>query len=212
MRLSAVTSNRWAKKKTTKPKTVNSKLLAAPVRYCKYCNKPIPKIQGLSVKTYSIKEFCNREHFMLFHRAEKTCIECGASFENYKSSNDKHCPSCANRKTETGKYKKKCTNPTCPNLIHHKTIITFGPHKKFCSLNCFVEFIGEHLKKCKKCGNPLVGYNGTMKQYEAAKMHQNCEKTIFFLKKSEENSKLTYINYKEYPINDTGNTDRQNTN
>lgn len=209
MRLSEVTSNKWAKKKNSQPKSVNTRLQKAPVKYCKHCNKPIPKTQGLSVKTYSIKEFCCREHFMLFHRVTKQCIECGQPFENYKSSNDKHCPSCANKKAESAKYKKKCANPTCPNLIHHKTIIKFGPHKKFCCLNCFVEFIGEHLRKCKKCGNPLFGYNGTMKQYETGKMHQDCEKTIFFLKKMEEISKRTYINYKEFPINDTGTTDTE---
>ena len=88
----------WAKKKSDKPKTVNSRLLEAPVRFCQYCNEPIPKLAGLSVKKYSIKEFCCREHFMLAHRVTKICPECGKEFLNYKSAKDTHCSSCAAKK------------------------------------------------------------------------------------------------------------------
>ncbi len=208
MRLSEVTSNKWAKKKNSQPKSVNTRLQKAPVKYCKHCNKPIPKTQGLSVKTYSIKEFCSREHFMLFHRVVKNCVECGVEFENYKSSHDKHCPACANKKAEDMKYKKKCTNPTCTNLIHHKTILKFG-QKKFCCLNCFVEFMGDRLRRCKKCNNPLTSTNGSFIDYKKHSKHQDCEKAIFFIKKMEEKAKSTYINYKEFPIHDSGATDTE---
>jgi len=201
LKLSNITSSRWAKKVTTKPKTVNTRLNAAPVRFCKHCQQPIPKTQGLSVKTYSIKEFCCREHYMLFHRVTKTCPECGIEFENYKSSKDKHCSACASKKAEDLMCKKKCANPTCMHLMHYKTIIRFGG-RRFCSLKCFVDFMGENLRRCKNCNNPLFSLNGSLIDYVTHSMHQNCDKTIFFLRATEEISKQTYVNYKEHPIND----------
>ncbi len=206
MKLREVSSNKWAKKKSKQPKTLNRRLLAAPVRYCKYCHKPIPKVHGLSVKTYSIKEFCNREHYMLFHRVTRICQECGVEFESHKSKSDTHCANCVNKKAEDMKYRKKCANPTCTNLIHHKTILRFGK-KKFCSLNCLIEFLGANLRRCNKCNNPLVSLNGNLNDYIKHKSHLHCEKTIFFFKKMEEIAKRTYINYKESYINDPDTTD-----
>ena len=208
MKLSEVTSSKWAKKKTTRRLTDNKRLLAMPDRLCKYCQKPIPKVYGLSVKTYSIKEFCSREHYMLFHRVVKNCLECGIEFENYKSSKDKYCEACSSKKATDLMCKKKCANPTCTNLIHHKTIFRFGA-RRFCCLQCFVDFMGDKLKRCKKCNNPLVSLNGSFKDYESHSTHQNCEKTIFFYKKLEELSKRTYINYKEHLIHDTGSTNTE---
>jgi hypothetical protein len=196
----------WAKKKSSKPKTVNRRLLKAPTRFCKYCNRPIPKTQGLSTKTYSIKDFCCREHFMLAHRVIKTCPECGTEFLNYKSGNDTHCEKCAAKKAEDLKYKKKCSNPTCTNLIHFQTIIRFGK-KRFCCLQCFADFMGENLRRCEKCNNPIVSLCSDLQVYLKHKNHMSCHRTTYFFKKMEEKSKQTYTNYKEFPLNDPGNTD-----
>jgi hypothetical protein len=196
-------TSKWAKKKTTKPPTVNKKLLAAPVRYCKYCQQEIPKVHGLSVKTYSIKEFCSREHYMLYHHKQVMCIDCGVEFWTSITNPLKYCPSCTKKSQAlTAAYKKKCSNPNCTHLIQFVTEIRFG-RQKYCSLHCFMEHMGGKVKLCSKCNNPLFSNNGDYNEYNNKKRHNDCQKAIFFLKKLEEKSKWNYINYKEVPIHDT---------
>lgn len=176
-------------------------------RYCKYCHKAIPKTSGLSVKTYSIKDFCNREHYMLYHHNKAECIDCGLEFWTSKTNPKKYCPRCIKKSKEaTEAYKKKCNNPTCTHLIQFKTIIRFG-RQKYCSLHCFMEHMGTKAKLCNKCNNPLFSTNGDLKQYDHKNYHMDCEREIFFLRKLEAKSKSIYINYQEYKINDTSNTD-----
>lgn len=183
-------------------KKVNRNLLNSPDRICKYCKNPIPKRPGMSVKRYSIQEFCNRKHYTLFKIVKIICPECGLCFETSSPSVEKYCKLCTKKKAADMKYKKKCANPHCANLIHHKTILIFG-FKKFCSLHCFVDFMGEDLKRCVKCNNPLISQNGSMSEYKMKKHHQQCGRFTYFLKKLEELSKRTYINYKESPVHDT---------
>lgn len=194
---------KWAAKRSTKPLTSNNRLKAAPFRYCKYCSQPIPKIQGLSVQKYSAKEFCCREHYMLFHRVIRFCAECGAEFAGYKSSKLEYCVACTSKKTESRRYKKKCSNASCAHLIHHPTIIKFGA-RSFCSLSCFAEFMGDRIKRCEKCNNPMFTLNGSFVDYNSHKRHQNCGKTIRFLRESEENAKMTYVDFQMSVIYDVG--------
>ena len=205
-------TSKWAKKTTAKPKTVNRRLLRAPSKICKYCGKPIPKVQGLSVKTYSIKEFCTREHYMLFHHVKCTCLDCNVEFWKHKSNVSNYCPSCTKKsKSVTTAYKKKCGNDKCTHLIRFPTAIQFGKCK-FCCLNCFLEFMGDKIRYCFKCKLPLFSSNGDWNEYNRKVRHMDCEKAIYFIKKLEDKSKSNYINYKESLFHDTlnPNTDTGN--
>jgi hypothetical protein len=140
------------------------------------------------------------------------CDVCGVEFWTSKTNPAEYCKSCTKKSQAiTAKYKKKCSNPNCTHLIKFVTEIRFG-RQKYCSLNCFMEHMGDKIRYCFKCKLPLFSSNGDWNEYNRKVRHMDCEKAIYFIKKLEDKSKSNYINYKESLFHDTlnPNTDTGN--